>query len=516
MKKHLLLFVFVLVASVMSAQNGEMYSLMFHDMSEYQHNVENFMRQHDGDFIFATFVATEWIGPTNPGTPLGNIIYKMSPSTLTITDSLFIDDPDAPWYFYARDPHGTSNIRANFEYDEESDSTFLRICRFPDNDLNIDHDEDVVVPVCEGLAIGEADSPLVDSRDDMIWKYYKSLPAGEHECHVIRFDADGYLKLDTVLPSSQNFTYKMREFSESPLQYYHWKGAANDNLSVFVIDSVFHTKYYSILNKILSQEIIDSVNNNTVYESLSFNIDTKVIPVGGDNVLVAARYSNDTTLHTMGERGVAVAKFDMRTMQLKNYIVFNDYPGHTQVGSCMGLKKMSDGTVYFVYKENGYPAESVIVVKMDVNLNVEWKRFCKTDNVAMSSPFRLPPVIVEDAQGNETGVAWTGGGKIIGTEKQGFTYFFLNHDGTVGVNESGMEIRPYCFYPNPVQAQLQMQFSPDVQPKQVELYDLQGRLVHVQRSSFDSIDMGQLPAGTYTIRVTLEDGTVFSDKVVRE
>ena len=182
----------------------------------------------------------------------------------------------------------------------------------------------------------------------------------------------------------------------------------------------------------------------------------------------------------------------------------------------MGLKKMSDGTVYFVYKENGYPAESVIVVKMDVNLNVEWKRFCKTDNVAMSSPFRLPPVIVEDAQGNETGVAWTGGGKIIGTEKQGFTYFFLTHDGTVGVNESGMEIRPYCFYPNPVQAQLQMQFSPDVQPKQVELYDLQGRLVRVQRSSFGSIDMSRLPAGAYMLRVVLEDGKTYSDKVVKK
>ena len=28
--------------------------------------------------------------------------------------------------------------------------------------------------------------------------------------------------------------------------------------------------------------------------------------------------------------------------------------------------------------EMGYPEESIMVVKMDVNLNVEWKRFCKT------------------------------------------------------------------------------------------------------------------------------------------
>ena len=84
------------------------------------------------------------------------------------------------------------------------------------------------------------------------------------------------------------------------------------------------------------------------------------------------------------------------------------------------------------------------------------------------------------------------------------------------MNESGIEVRPYCFYPNPVKSQLQMQFSPDVQPKQVELYDMQGRLLRTQRSSFGSIDMSQLPAGAYMLRVTLEDGKVFSDKVVKE
>ena len=58
--------------------------------------------------------------------------------------------------------------------------------------------------------------------------------------------------------------------------------------------------------------------------------------------------------------------------------------------------------------------------------------------------------------------------------------------------------------------------SPDVQPKQIEFYDLQGRLVRTQSKAFESIDMSQLPAGTYTLRVTMEDGKVFSDKVVKE
>jgi hypothetical protein len=61
-----------------------------------------------------------------------------------------------------------------------------------------------------------------------------------------------------------------------------------------------------------------------------------------------------------------------------------------------------------------------------------------------------------------------------------------------------------------------MQYSPDVQPARVELYDLQGRLVRTQSKAFESIDMSQLPAGTYTMRVTLEDGKSYADKVVKK
>ena len=36
------------------------------------------------------------------------------------------------------------------------------------------------------------------------------------------------------------------------------------------------------------------------------------------------------------------------------------------------------------------------------------------------------------------------------------------------------------------------------------------------RETSNNIDMSQLPAGTYTLRVTLEDGKTYSDKVVKE
>jgi len=78
------------------------------------------------------------------------------------------------------------------------------------------------------------------------------------------------------------------------------------------------------------------------------------------------------------------------------------------------------------------------------------------------------------------------------------------------------DILSYVLYPNPTQGHLHMQFSTDVQPAQIELYDLQGRLVRTQSKAFESIDMSQLPAGTYTMRVIMEDGKAYSDKVVKE
>ena len=90
------------------------------------------------------------------------------------------------------------------------------------------------------------------------------------------------------------------------------------------------------------------------------------------------------------------------------------------------------------------------------------------------------------------------------------------HDGSLSIPAGEANIRPYMFYPNPVQDQLHLQYSPDVQPRQIELYDLQGRLVRSQGNAFETVDLSQLPTGTYTMRVTMKDGQVFSDKVVKE
>ena len=101
------------------------------------------------------------------------------------------------------------------------------------------------------------------------------------------------------------------------------------------------------------------------------------------------------------------------------------------------------------------------------------------------------------------------------TEAELFVLKFFA-DGSLSVPEAEEFVRPYAFYPNSAKEKLHFEFSPDVQPAQVELYDLQGHLVCTRSNTFEAIDMSQLPTGTYTLRIILEDGKVYSDKVVKE
>jgi hypothetical protein len=504
----------------MLAQNNEMYSLLYLDKPGCFYNIEGLMQQRDGDFILNTFVyedTGDYIG-----IPLGSMVYKISPTTLSITDSLFIADT-ASWCLSMQNPHSEGNIRVNFEYHEDCDSCFLRICHFPDNNLRTNPEEDIITPLCEGYPANGWFSCMVDCRGDLILQYLMGIDNNwRYNHYVARFGVDGTLKYQTLLHEnvdSQGIGC-LYVLKESPLTYYDWDFSETFtqgcyNLIVYVTDSLFNNNPV-IINSLLSEEAI--APNTTVHEHLYINGDTQVIPIGGDNILVASEYKKDTTSNPMtADYGVAVAKYDIRTMQLKGYIVFNDY-GENQIAGtgCMSLKMMSDGTVYFLYKEDGYPAEIIVVVKMDTDLNVEWKRFYKTDNLDIS-PIFGHSLLYKDELGEEKGIAWTGAGKNLITDKYGVVFFLLNHEGPINVvSESGIEMRPYAFYPNPTREQVHMEFSPDVQPTQVELYDLQGRLVCTQSKAFESIDMSQLPAGTYTMRVTLEDGKVYSDKVVKE
>ena len=142
---------------------------------------------------------------------------------------------------------------------------------------------------------------------------------------------------------------------------------------------------------------------------------------------------------------------------------------------------------------------------MDSDLNVIWERYCLESGYLWDSEM----LILKDNKVAIVGV------NVVNYSSCDAFYIVVNDDYD-GLQEQDNLVRPYMFYPNPAQDQLRLNYSPDVEPAQIELYDLQGRLVRKQSQGLDNIDLQGLAPGQYVMKVTLTDGTAYSDKVVKE
>ena len=83
------------------------------------------------------------------------------------------------------------------------------------------------------------------------------------------------------------------------------------------------------------------------------------------------------------------------------------------------------------------------------------------------------------------------------------------------VNDDASTMEAVAVHPNPVGDMLRLQFSTDVSPVCVEVFDVQERLVLSQDKLLETVNMTGLSEGVYTLRVTLDDGTCCFKKVIR-
>ena len=189
---------------------------------------------------------------------------------------------------------------------------------------------------------------------------------------------------------------------------------------------------------------------------------------------------------------------------------------------------LGEDAIYFSYLQGGlygtdYDYTHCFVVgKMDLEGNVLWRRYWDKyqpeNGMRVYTPQSM--AITSDDGCLISGYSYysdVNGPNPNGPDPQLFVLKVFA-DGTLSVGEEDTEVhmRPYRLYPNPVGDQLHLQFSPDVTPENIELIDLQGRLVSSQSDQLETVGMEGLPAGVYTLRVTLSNGTVYSDKVVKQ
>ncbi len=518
MRKHIFSWLLVLATIYAQAQEVSMGFIPSYHPSYPVFNIVNAVQQHNGDIVSNVLVANV---EGNNAVVVGNNFYKASPVALQYTDSLFIANSNPPFYMLARNPLGDGNLRVNVESDANN-GTAVRISHFPDYDLNINPAEDVVVQLCDTFALDYSNSILMDRRNDLILKYYTENLDSSYTCHISRVGLDGTLKHNTVLPQTQNFLTTMGEFDSQPSSYFQWTSNEDGNLMLYVIDSLFNVTNYLVVNRILEDNIYEFDSTYIqVREEFWFgnsnSYGTFVISDEGD-LLVAAPYTRDSAfVYDNRETGLAVARYDLRTMQQKALIHFNDQPGPSTEARCLGFQKASNGDIYIVFRETTpYNKPTMTAAKLDRNLNLIWRRYCYEQSYGYDPSTSVYSSILNDDDGSEIGMFIVGYAINLNQAGVGIFHFFVSDDGYDEIHEGETFIRPYAFYPNPVQDWLHLQYSPDVQPACIELFDLQGRLVSKQSQGLDNIELQGLALGQYVMKVTLRDGKVFTDKVVKE
>ena len=456
---------------------------------------------------------------TRPYLPLGYVLQKVTrlagsdvPNCLFISDTLFIPYEQFPWHLTERDPQGDGNILAEFYNDFENENCFFKIRRFTD-DLVVDTTE-VIVPLAHSLGTAGDPGILLDPNGDFVLIYRETVTADGRprfvRHHLAKIGLDGTFKhhaaydtLDFNLGSECGPLV----FSESPLQYLCYgeiKSTSNRTIACYVFDSLFNmTAHYTL-------PYIHGWPDYVHYKSDSFH--TKLLGMDDGCFLAARGYHNIYQFNE--EDGVAVMKFDSDL----NLLARTKFPSEPYIeltsygATAIGLEKGRDGSIYFAYFTHCWTKPSQLsVVKMDSDLNIIWQRHCLAREDGRD--YSLMEVLDDNSvavMGIRT--IYTSLGYFDHTE----VFYVVVNDDYDGMEEQGFIVRPYAYWPNPAQDELNLQYSPDVEPKQVELYDLQGRLVRSQTNAVESLNMEGLAAGQYVMKVTMEDGKTFTDKVVKE
>jgi hypothetical protein len=469
------------------------------------------MQQDDGDLLFGvSYSLFDYQTESSKGA--GNGYYKVSRHGAMMLDSLFVEEEYPYEPLITRHPQTGENVRVGVLYDSINGESLLQILPFND-DLVFDYPNEIRTHLSDSMAYGVF--TLVNPLGDIVILYQNKHASDNPEFfnfdyHFARFGFDGTLKYENVIPRERIHLLILNEmgvFNDSPLEYYLFGYTLVDTSdggnTACMVSYIINSKF-QVTDSIA---VFRELGNSYRY---SFGWCESIVPQG-DEFLFSSRYRRGPFLDET-EDGVCVTRYDRQTLEIRNQVFFESNPmvivPHIALGACpIGLAEASDGACYFAYHtQNPYDTNlgQIAVVKLDAGFNIQWQRFCL-------EPEGYPKLGQCIETLDDGGVAIFGG--YLDRPE---TFFLIFSDDGVGVHEAESVVRPYMYYPNPVQDQLHMYYSPDVQPRQVELYDLQGRLVRVQNAGFESVDMGCLPTGTYMMRVTLEDGKVNADKVVKE
>ena len=497
MRKTLLLLVFMTWAGL--AKGQEIVTDFCHENGNWNPMV--YMAESTDKCMIAA-------GITCPDDALKIMFYKFSADGM-VRDSLFINDDGMIGpipHLFERDPeHPDLFVYAHFLMTD--DTLFFRM-RAIDMHLNLINDTILFIDPSapsELIPITPRGSYscdfFVDPNGDIIASYsVKDDPNETFMTYFLRIGFDGTLKSRTEVPQIRYFDHLHEihsgTFNESPVQYCYWGGnhdsdtGDNPPIRLYVLDSLFNVveekRFYFYEGHFYHKNWYDPF-----------------VSIDDQHYLQVNKYWQwDSQTYYSTEWIVLEKRNRQHVKQATALIGDSNYLHHPET---IGAIAVDDNTIYLSYMSDVCAPNHLALVRLDGDLNVLWERyFLPEDTFHYGTCMK----VLDDGSVAVASFPCTNTINNISV--------VVIKDNYDNLEEAGIQVRPYTFYPNPVQSELHLHYSPDVQPKQVEIYNLQGRLVLSQNKSLENLNIQGLTAGQYLMKVSLEDGKVFTDKVVKE
>lgn len=498
MKNSYLFAILVLILTRVHAQTLD--SIAQHYVGRYDVSMRNMLPLRDGTVLVNCQLYELDSSQAYIVGDSGNRFLKINPDIPAVQDSAFVEDHDLNYFLMERNPFGDDNIYARAVRDLDNLRTDLCI-RFFDDQFNFNDDKEVWVPLLsDTVFVASTDAYLLDKYGDII---IQLAVRSRQEHHFFRIGIDGVIKTHRVYSYDEfpvevtTTTEDLVLFNEEPLEYAYFGEKPNQELHIVVFDSLLNIK----------DNFVPA--SGDPWLELRYGFADLVLDLDEASFLMSSQWRKGINYPI--KRGVHVTRYDKATCQPLKMVVFSAEPGNLDLQAIpIGIGVAPNGDVYYAYHTNfDYATGRVVVVRMDHDLNIIWRRYCLDEGfIRTGSQLK----ILDDGSVAVGGVVWGWG---VANGLPSLYFLFLDNNG-VGIGEHADLLRPYTFYPNPVNEVLNIQYSPDVKLDCVEIFDLQGRKVISQRSNMESIRTAELPSGVYTIRVTLEGGQTYTDKIVKQ
>ena len=429
------------------------------------------------------------------GRDVGIKFWKVSGES-GFVDSLFVEDVAiSPKNLLARNPLvDNGNVYLYFSYDNVDSVNYYNAIFFND-DMSLTDRFSLPVPIEQEMKqlryFMESDGNfLVSWRDATL-----------DTCWIARFGLDGSLKKvsepvfmsNSTLPT--NNPWFVIEDEPRKIGFLNYANFYNGNytyeITVFVFDSDLN---FEEPRTITSVGLIKCQADSH----------TAAVSMGDGNFAIIVSSPSLSTL---------VGKYNSDFELLASHHIFGTFPSGTGfTADRSSTVDNIDGGLYVVVYGFEYSEEDMEAHVRYLNSDMEmvWDRVLLEGNT----------IVVHASLPIETGGAVLSGFMAFPGQWYLNAYAFAcfidpDYDSLENIQFADA---PFVCYPNPAQNTVNITFSDDIDGQSVEIYSVDGRIVETYgRASLQTaIDISNLNPGVYILKVNMADGTVHTERIVKE